>query len=1053
MESVSPELRRSTAIRVGIAVLVSAAITALAIVAIWGPLDVKTDVVGFPVFTDFNVLNYYRAYYLAIGFFPIAALGLFLLLTRFAPRLGLAAPPSRGGLRTLLRAPGEEPVLAAEQPLGEAPESKRRAVGAARIAFVGLVVAFEVGVAADSWALGVPLGLGGYLIAVAAGAWALGRARSGWPLESRVAAANAFGTLLTVAGLLAVSLSTELTVASTGEVRHFDWFPVWLALPLLAVLAWVVTAALGRAGSAARAFDIERHALVLVAVPAGLFLLLQVMTGDLGELDMFHVGEQLVGNRLVEEGWLPWRDVVLTHGIFQDVVYSFGRWAFDDSAWGYTAGAGMIMAPLFFLSLYYLFAYLLGRNWLLLTFAVLLTAGTIFVPNEFRLILMPPAFLLLAMLLRRPTLTVAIGLAFLIVVQVILTPEAVPLIPGVALVLLAYEAFWRRPGATLWANFRRTLWVGAAGVAFAVVFFAYLGARGGLDDYWYVSLNLVHGHALSGGVPPGPNPGTLSEVEFHVLALAPPIALLISFAYAIARLRTRRGFYVEDWVMAVNVIFLILYYPKFLARMDTGHVYQPFVAALPLMLYIVLRAVTAVEDWIRERGPKAVLRLTVYPLSLAIAAVTAVLAWGSLNDRVENARVFHHVTVTEEPEIERVGYTQAFDTEAYRDLEKVVDAYLEPGERFFDFSNTPAIFFYFMDRDASTRYFHVAITYPAELQRDLIRRLRQDPPKLIAFDNDSHPFIGLSNFDGMATSVHLYDTSQWILDNYKPVLWTNGVTFYARRDQPPVPPAELDLSRKPATRNVAFSVQPCHWGTSPTFFNEDVLPPPDARTTDARLRSAPNQITVVGWAGDPRAKQPASEVIATVDGRIVARDRPSLNRPDLVAFGLPEGFRRAGFQMQVPVTEGGTLRLFAVSEDGELSQIVRQGKHPGKGTARVGDREIELTPNAVWGQINSKTRAEAVQFSLPGGESDWSDYRWLEVDAGSDGFEQGLLTVYDSQSRSAPDRDIIFETLDRSPDRYVVPVGACAQWHGYRGDRLFINLQPRQEISAVRLIR
>ena len=58
--------------------------------------------------------------------------------------------------------------------------------------------------------------------------------------------------------------------------------------------------------------------------------------------------------------------------------------------------------------------------------------------------------------------------------------------------------------------------------------------------------------------------------------------------------------------MAANVIFLIAYYPKFLARMDTGHVYQPFVAALPLILYILLRAVGAAEQSIRggDRPPR-----------------------------------------------------------------------------------------------------------------------------------------------------------------------------------------------------------------------------------------------------------------------------------------------------------------------------------------------------------------------------------------------------------------------------------------------------------------
>jgi hypothetical protein len=1053
MEAGGAQLRRSAAIRVLAAVLVAAGLTTIAIVAAWGPLDVKTDVVGYPVFKDFNFNNYFTAYYLAIGLFPLVALLLFGGLTRLGPRFGLAAPPSRGGLRTLLRAPGEQPRLADERPLTEAPEAKRWVVTVARLGFVGAILGFELGVAANTLRAWIPIGIVAYPLIALLAARLSRSLRPEWSLDSRLAALNSFGALLTVAGLLVVALNTEVTVNSTGEVLHFAWFPVWLALPLLAILGAAVTVALRRAASAARALQVERWALLLVAAPTCLVLLHQVMTGDLGEIDMFHLGEQLVGHRLVDSGFLPWRDVVLTHGIFQDAVYASGEGVFGNSVWGFLTGAGMIMNPLTLLSLYFLLVYLLGRNWLLLLFATLLAIATILVPDEFRLILMAPILLLLATLLKQPTRVKALLLGFLVVVQVVLTPEAVPIIPAVGAVLVLYEWHWREPGTRILPSFERTVWVGAAGVLFAAVFAFYLAARGALDDYVYVSTNLVHGHALSGGVSPGPNPGTLNGAQFDVLALAPAAAILISFAYAAARLRMRRGFYIEDWVMAVNVIFLILYYPKFLARMDTGHVYQPFVAALPLILYIVLRAVGAAERRIRAWRPAApVMRLTIHPISLAIVVVTVAMTWGTLHDRVENARVFHHVTVSEPPTVKRVGYTQVFDDRAYRDVKRVIDAYLGPDDRLFDFSNSPALFFYIMGREPSTRWFHVSIAYAAELQHDLIRRLEEARPKLIVFDNDSDPFIGLSNFDGMPTSVHLYDTSQWILDHYRPLLWTHGFTIYARRDQPPPSQAGLRLSEPPSTHRVAFSVQPCNWGAAPNFLDSEAQPTASEKGIGARARPTPSAVTVVGWAGDPNAKVPARKVIATVDAKVVGEEQPSLKRPDLVAYGLPEGFRRAGFQLQVPVKKGGTLHLYGESEDGKLTEIVTQGAHPQKGTVPIGSRKVKLTPNAVYGQINSSIRAEAMEITKPSG-SRWSDYKYLELDAPTAGFKEGTFTVYDDPSRPSPDHDIIFQTIDRSLQRYVVPVGACAQWHGYRSSRLFINLQPRQEISAVRLIR
>ncbi len=1056
MGQAAAELRRCAALRVLVAVLVAAGLTTIAIVVAWGPLDVHTDVIGYPVFKDFNVGNYFTAYYLVIGFFPLAALLLFLGLTRLAPRIGLAVPGPRGSLRPSAPAPEEPSPLAGEPPLAEASQTRRRVVCAARIGFVGAVLGVEAGIAVNSIRPGFAAGVAAYALGAVLGAYVLGRWKHDWSFEACLAAVNSLGALLPVAGLVAVSMHTQVHIDSNGSVDHYPWFPFWLALPVVAALAAIVAVALRRAGSAARAIGIERRALMLVAAPVALVLLLQSLPGESGSIDMFHGGEQIVGSKLVENGWFPWRDVVLTHGIFQDVVYSFGRGVFGNSVWGHLAGISMIMRPLYLVSVFFLLVYLVGRNWLFLLFAALLLIGPDVAPEQFRLILWPLILLLLATDLDRPTATKSVGLAFLLVAQAILTPEAAPGLLAVGLVLVLYEWYQRKPGISIASAFSRTLWFAGAGIAFASVFAGYQAAHGALDDFVYISINLVHGHALSGGMPPAPNPGSVSDATLYALALIPPAALLISFAYAVVRVRLRQGFYTADWVMAAAAIFLLFYYPKFLARMDTGHVYQPFVVGLPLVLFIVYRVVVAIERAIRNRWPgNVVANVTAHPVSLALVVLVTALSWGTYHDRLGKAPAFYRPGVSAPPQYARVGYTQVFDGGAYRDVKRVVDAYLGPNDRLFDFSNTPLLFFYVMDRYPSTRYFHVSLTYSAELQEDLIDRLRRARPKLIVFDNDSAPFIALSNWDGIPNMVRSYLVSQWILDRYRPLLWTHGITIYARRDMPPASKANLHLAQKPVTQGVGFSVQPCTWGSAPNFLSGPGMPGPDARGAGAHAQAAPHQIAVVGWAGDPATKSPPREVIATVDGKIVGRTEPKLARPDLVAYGLPKGFGRAGFQMQVPGAppgKPGRLRVFGVSRDGHLSELVGQGAKPAHGTVRVGPRDVRLAPNAVWGQINSTTRTQALQFSLPRG-SRWTDYRWLELDAGRNGFRPGNFTVYDRQTRPSTGREITFQTLDNSPRRYIVPVGSCAQWHGYRGRRLFINHDTPQDISAVRLIR
>src|SRR5207237_4842401 len=101
---------------------------------------------------------------------------------------------------------------------------------------------------------------------------------------------------------------------------------------------------------------------------------------------------------------------------------------------------------------------------------------------------------------------------------------------------------------------------------------------------------------------------------------------------------------------------------------------------------------------------------------------------------------------------------------------------------------------------------------------------------------------------------------------------------------------------------------------------------------------------------------------------------------------------------------------------------------------------------------NSVTREQVGQFKRPAA-TPWTDYRWLEVDAGPHGFHRGTITVFDRRNRPSTGREISFQTLPGSHHRYVVPVASCAQWHAYTGQRLYITHNSPQSISAVRLIR
>jgi hypothetical protein len=67
---------------------------------------------------------------------------------------------------------------------------------------------------------------------------------------------------------------------------------------------------------------IERRAVLLVAAQVALFVFVANVPGDLGRIGLYEQRQVVAETRLVLNGWLPWRDVVVVHGLLGDAVPS-----------------------------------------------------------------------------------------------------------------------------------------------------------------------------------------------------------------------------------------------------------------------------------------------------------------------------------------------------------------------------------------------------------------------------------------------------------------------------------------------------------------------------------------------------------------------------------------------------------------------------------------------------------------------------------------------------------------------------------------------------------
>ncbi len=929
----------------------------------------------------------------------------------------------------------------------------------ARVAFVGAVLGLEIGIASKHLRLSVVLGTIGYSLVICLGSVVLSRlisAKSTW--ESRLATGNALGASLTLGGLVFVSAHTEVQILSSHTIHRYSWFPTWLGVLLTVVLLGFALWSLRRAGVAAAA-AIERRAVLLVAAPVALFILVAHLPGDLGQLGLFEQGQSVTETILVGHGWLPWRDVVLTHGLLFDVAPTAAGWAvFGDSYWGAYAGNALFFYPLEIVATYFLLAYLVGRSWPMLLIGALIFVGTWLGASDPRFLLWPIVLLLVAATLKRPTWHRAVALGVLVVAQAIVTPEMAPVVVIVTAVVASYEWYWRPTGAPWAQSFRRTIPLAATVVVCTTFFLIYMASRGALDDVVYVTFNLVVGHTLDGAIPPQTTVSAISEAKFDFVALAPVAALLVSFAYAAVRLRLRRPFLLADWPMAAAALFLLFYYTKFLARMDLPHAYQPFVVAIPLIIYIIYRAVSALDRWVRSGlVKKRTSWMPARPVALAVLIFFLVSFWGSVHTVVDAAPAAYRPVAPAPPAVARVGYSSQVDTAAVQDLQQIVNAYLGPRDRLLDITDEPALFYYFLGRGPSSRWYAPnGIVDTAKLQRNLLAELRRAPPKLIIFDDTDTSMYGLATMDGVPVSVRLYLISRWILEHYRPLLESHGRTIYALPSVPPVSTLHLHLNQKPTTAGVQFLGQECNWGYAPAFLGQPAVPSSSAPAVPVHTTVVHGpQIILSGWAGDLHAGKPAREVLATFRGRIVARSTPDANRADVPAAGYPAGFLRSGFRLSIPTWTRASkeLRVFAVGRDGSVAPIPILSAPREGGVVRIGGRTVALQPTADTGWVDAETSSGTMLQVNPPDDSRWQGFRWLEIDLASRaGSQPTTLDITDRPASTDAGHVISFAGVRGSSRRYVIPVSSCQQWVGYGSSRLFLRPSLGQQIAAVRLI-
>jgi hypothetical protein len=545
-------------------------------------------------------------------------------------------------------------------------------------------------------------------------------------------------------------------------------------------------------------------------------------------MDSFHEGEQLGAAHLTAAGRFPWRDLLFIHGPFGDVFQPLLHMhVFGDTRWGNLAGDAVLSKPAAVVALFLLCAYLFRDNWLFLvgTQVAIVTGWVFAFQFQTRLLFVPIVILLLAALLRRPTWARAIAFTTLLLAQTVLTPEGSYMVPAYLAAVVLYELAHRQ-------GFSRTIRCGITTAVLGTGWIVFLASQHALDDFVFYYRTFAPGHELTGGLTvalgEGQSPTSFGGHLYYVFAAGAPVGLvLLAIWYFAARAPAARTIPVDDWAMGATAVFVGLYYVKFISRTD--HVYQPFEMALPVVYYAIYRVVSAAEAWLAPRRPRWLPpRHTVTLPLLVVLLIGAPTSLLTLTQAVPS----HLATFApSEPPVARVGYVlnreplfrsvfpapaKSVGPSLVHDLRAIMRAYVRPGERIFDFSNNPGLFWFVLRLNSATRYYHVSMAIRQATQHDLIGELRKEQPKIVVFSSD---WLGLPFWDGITNEVRHYDVSRYLLDHYRPLLYSHGFLVFARNGAQTRPVSDVTsrLEEPAVTTDLYFHTFPCDWGYTPDF--------------------------------------------------------------------------------------------------------------------------------------------------------------------------------------------------------------------------------------------
>ena len=878
--------------------------------------------------------------------------------------------------------------------------------------------------------------------------------------------------------LLLVSYGTSVLVQSTHTLTTYPWLPIPGVVIATGVLFYLSGRVLRNLNIRSDKKAHETKVLTWLVGPISVFLLTARISGQnheplihtiFGHSFNFFWGfddtHWLVAPQLVlHHGLFPWRDLYFTHGLLQDLYAGqISLSIFGNTWWGGLAGMGMIFIPMVWIMIYCFVAYFAKDNRLMLVaFIIAATTGLLageWVIFSIRFLFLPLLFILFDQVLKKSSWFWVTMFISALVISFLLTPEMGIFIPCFLVVLFFFEWSTSESKTALFKRFQRTIHAAAVGVALSAVWFVYLAMNHAVIGFLQFFPDFALSRNLEVAIPPTHwNP--ISDPLDLFFFLAPLLLWWMTLWRVIFLLRGRRVWAYTDFSMVVGALIAILFWTKALGRLDIVHITESFLVTIPLLFLWLIKITQSVDTWAkqhlsrRKKSPQmryAATGILVISLLVASTLFPPKIGTYTLSNSIRQAiyyapQRFHSETPL--PAQRALGYTVrgSITTDYVDGLRTLLNEYAGPTAPVFDFSNTPGLYYYLLNRVPGTRFYIAEVAQTPDTQNQLISDLKESRPPVVAFDSAG---VGFSNIDYVPDSVRSYMVSHYLFAHYSPLVNYGGQILLLRNDlvaaAPPLPP----LPRGSFATEVAFSGPACSLGDIPNFFTPPSNIPSLPKVTATTTLLSTQRGVLSGWAINPTTKYPATRVVAIdSSGHVVASGRTGISRP-IVPFvtGIRTALR-SGFSMASPTSTTGTVAVYGLSSGGEAfliapaSLVTQVHTTPPSSTITV-DGKTYKTVGATNGNSGIVESAKfgfvkTYKVDIPKGIQ-YSQYPWIQMNgSGVFGNSSFIVTNVLSPGLGIVNNQILnlgnqmsFNTLPRTGNSVMMNADSCIQWHAY----------------------